>query len=480
MQSENHPTRRKTFTAPVIALILLAAAVTVTVIAAASAHRPPAEAEDDIPLLPDMPDFGGASLTMLTEESHNFEFVSEELNGEAVNDAVFNRLLKVEQELEISVESVTRPGASSKNYDVYCSEVRNSVLAGQGYDLAAGVSGFCHPLAAEGLWLDLIPLPYIDHALKFAVPGLCDSTPGGRLYGLIGGGSLSAVREAYALFINRGMLEILGLDNPAPLVRKGAWILDSMLDYARAAASDLDADGEADPEIDRFGYVAVHSINRAFLGSADCHALVCDGERVVVLPADERMINIYEKVEALTADARVSWVSMGSKTAANAPFTEGRSLFCGASLSYTETLRHSDIDWSVLPYPKYAEYDDCYAGQLPFSAVGLFVPANVSGDGLELSASTITALCHYGSLMVNPVYLENALLGRTARDADTREMLNLAASSVTASYDALWSRLYDTPPHDILDPERVGASFTAFYEKASAKWAVEISMHNGF
>ena len=137
--------------------------------------------------------------------------------------------------------------------------------------------------------------------------------------------------------------------------------------------------------------MAVHSINRAF-PPADCHALVCDGERVVVLPADERMINIYEKVEALPP-TRVSWLH-GLQNRRERALYRGRSL-CGA-FCYTETLRH----WTstgAFSYPKYAEYDDCYAGQLPFSAVGLFVPANVSGDGFELRRQPLP---HYATTAV--------------------------------------------------------------------------------
>ena len=54
---------------------------------------------------------GGKTFTILTSDQCNYEFLADELTGELLNDAVYNRNLAVEELLDVKLDVVSKPGA---------------------------------------------------------------------------------------------------------------------------------------------------------------------------------------------------------------------------------------------------------------------------------------------------------------------------------------------------------------------------------
>ena len=65
-------------------------------------------------ILPDLPDviFGGAEFTVLKWDAGNgvhnyFEFDAEELNGELLNDSIYNRNLEIEEQYDVTISTIS-------------------------------------------------------------------------------------------------------------------------------------------------------------------------------------------------------------------------------------------------------------------------------------------------------------------------------------------------------------------------------------
>ena len=118
-----------------------------------------AETPDNLPAL----DFGGASAVIHSRGDAEAltEIYAEELNGEAVNDAIFERNVSVEERLNVSIECLA--GDGWENYDNTVSALRASIMAADGsYDIIAGWSSRIPALSLEGVFLDLNPMNYLE------------------------------------------------------------------------------------------------------------------------------------------------------------------------------------------------------------------------------------------------------------------------------------------------------------------------------
>ena len=81
--------------------------------------------------LPDDLDFGGATYTIYAREDLEWgtEMYVDELNGEIVNDAIYNRSRTVDDRLNVAIGQITAPGIWG-NEASFQEAIRSAVMAG--------------------------------------------------------------------------------------------------------------------------------------------------------------------------------------------------------------------------------------------------------------------------------------------------------------------------------------------------------------
>lgn len=108
--------------------------------------------------LPDGLDFGGATYTIYAREDLEWgtEMYVDELTGEIVNDAIYNRSRNVDERLNVAITQVTAPGIWG-NETSFNEAIRSAVMAGDSsYQLVAGYAYYITALATSQ------PLPPTD------------------------------------------------------------------------------------------------------------------------------------------------------------------------------------------------------------------------------------------------------------------------------------------------------------------------------
>lgn len=89
------------------------------------------------------------------------EFQIEELTGEIINDAIYQRNITVSDRLNVNLDVAIGDGWEKYNNTV--SAIRASIQAADGaYDVIAGWSARIPSLSLEGLFLDAQTIPYLD------------------------------------------------------------------------------------------------------------------------------------------------------------------------------------------------------------------------------------------------------------------------------------------------------------------------------
>ncbi|MGN1128954.1 MAG: hypothetical protein ACI4T6_08385, partial [Candidatus Flemingiibacterium sp.] len=190
-------------------------------------------------------DFGGKTFTILSTVHAEYEYVAEEMTGDVVSDAVYNRNKQVEDLLNISLEIITQPGHWADK-DSFNHLITASVMAQDGaYDLVNGVTVCVLPIAAEGIFINAADLEYVNLDNPWWVQGMMDNLAvNGKLYGFIGDASLSLYKDLAVVFFNKKLAEDYQIEDPYELVRSGKWTVDKLNECITGVSNDLNGDGK--------------------------------------------------------------------------------------------------------------------------------------------------------------------------------------------------------------------------------------------
>ena len=109
--------------------------------------------EDDIP---DTLNYNGRTVTTFGWSGASIEeFFVEEINGEIINDSIFERNLAVSERLNVDLQYHIEPGANAQRKE-WVNSVSKAVMSGEGaYDITAGYSMCGASLASAGMVLEL-------------------------------------------------------------------------------------------------------------------------------------------------------------------------------------------------------------------------------------------------------------------------------------------------------------------------------------
>ncbi len=312
--------------------------------------------KDDLPEL----DFGAQNVTVLYwSDVENAEFEVEELNGEIVNDAIFQRNLDVEDRLNVKYTWIGTPGNNGSK-DKYVAVAQASVAAGDGaYDIYAAYSRTIGASVVNSLTRPLQDSQYIDYAKPWWPDNLLEeSMIHDRLYFVSGDISTNVLHMMYCIYYNKQLLEDYNLPVPTDEVFAGTWTVDRLVELTADAYTDLNGNGKQDIN-DRFGFTITDFHNDAFYTGSGLKLVEKDPDTVLKISEDfysEKAVDLLAKIGPWEATDTV-YQAGDYET----PFTEGRALFNVNRAHYaSKALRDSELTYGILPVPKYDENQQNY------------------------------------------------------------------------------------------------------------------------
>lgn len=385
--------------------------------------------------------FDGYEFTVLcssnSEHSVNQnDFHAEELTGEVINDARYNRNITISDKLKISIVD-TEPPVGSDNGKNY---VMNDVKAGTGaYDLAT-LCGYATSVLSTGNYLlDMNTIPYIElNQPWWDQKANEDLTILGQLFYTTGELTTSDNDATYCIMFNKQLIQDYNLGNPYELVDNGTWTMDKFIDMASQVSSDLDGNGKFD-QMDRYGALIWDD---SMMGVVNCTGEKCctigtDGLLSLTLNT-ETTIDVITKFldfacqkDIACAYQRLNWddsllVNM---------FSGDQSLFLMQLIQIVPKMREMDTDFGILPYFKYTETQNKYYTTIgSWHSVFVCIPncqEDVTRTGIITEALSNESL--YG---LTEAYYEKTLKGKTTRDVESVAMLDIIFA--TRVYDMGW------------------------------------------
>ncbi|MGI6167752.1 MAG: hypothetical protein ACOYIA_06435 [Eubacteriales bacterium] len=346
--------------------------------------------------------------------------MSETLNAEPINDALYLRTTIVEEQFDIEIV----------DSDVNVDGVINSIAAGEDvYTIATiNLSNIMRVVnlgyAVDFYTIDSIDLtnPWWDHnaeqKLSFA----------GRLYYTFSDMLITGLDNSRATYFNKTLLDQLQLENPYELVAAGKWTIEKMQQMAKVAVAELDGDGKI-TQLDRVGIANnATTFYEAMLTGCDAEIMKQGRDGIPYFTCfDERefFINVYQGLlDLFTAD---NCYLITDTNTARSMFINGQTLFVVDTLLMASKSRQEDINFGILPVAKYDESQEKYwhVSPNPHAMMVPITTSDLTRTGVLLEALSYYSSTYYSDHALIPAYYELALKAKSATDVESAEMLTL-------------------------------------------------------
>ena len=343
---------------------------------------------------------------------------AEETNGEALNDAVFNRNRKIEEMYNLTIQAVAAEG------NIH-SQLEKSVLSNSGeYDAALLIQQGMEKPVAEGYIVQLDDLFNFDDPWwdKNSLEGLQIL---GKTYAIAGDITFYDKLIALGVFFNKNMAEDYGLGDIYQLVIDGDWTFEKMLEMGEMVSADVNGDSIYDKN-DRYGFSGQNDAVYELLQSAGERFCTIGDDGIPYLTVDsERAVNILVEIYTFMNN-KAQFFNRGSMSIADAinMFMSNQVLFLMRPLSSLFDLRAMDAEFGIIPTPKMDTTQTQYYTSIGFTGAPL-VTIPIDAKSVENSAKVLDTLSAESYLSVNDAFYDLVLGTKLTRDENSTENLDL-------------------------------------------------------
>lgn len=430
--------------------------------------------------LPEDLDFGGATYTIYAREDLEWgtEMYVDELNGEIVNDAIYNRSRTVDDRLNVAIGQITAPGIWG-NEASFQEAIRSAVMAGDDtYQLVAGYAYFITALATDGVFMNLLDVPHIDFEKPWWNSDLRDElTLYDQLYFACGDLSLTLLSSTFCMFFNKDMADRYNVPDLYETAESGAWTYDNMYALTEGISVDLNGDGVMD-ENDEYGLDMPIGNQCDLLFAAFDQPLTAknaDGS-ISLRMGDAKAQDIADRMmDLFTKNAGAFCIkdASGGDESHYAPFREGRSLLVVASFNFAaRTLRSLDLSYGIIPFPKYDENQEKYQ-TISQDAYSLFCVPLTAGDA-EMIGAVTEALAFDSYENVTPAYFESAMKAKYSQDEASARMLDIIRDGLTFNFGFVNSSSCENMIHILRDVAESNKGYATIFAENEAKYTAAL------
>ena len=351
----------------------------------------------------------------------------EEDSDDGVKSAIYQRVQQMKQQYGINV--VVQRSASTT------SDLHTSITSGdKAYNAVFALQSRITSSAANGDLMDLYEAENIDMSKGYwdqNIPELLSIS--NKLFFTTGDILTMEERASWVMTFNKKMAKARNMPDLYQLVKDGDWTLDKFNELIAGISNDDNGDGIMD-YTDTYA-LASHDDNAlGFFYSSGLRFIVKDNNDIPILNVadSDKMLKVMEKtVNIQEKDNKMlnahDWVHVNNhpEELILAAFMEDRALFYAEVLDAVIMLRDMDTDFGILPLPKYEESGEYITFVNPAGSFIGIPKSEQDRDGGYFASYALEAMAYLGHKYITPQFIEKAVMGKTTRDNESVEMLEL-------------------------------------------------------
>ncbi len=401
------------------------------------------ETEAKLELGLDPQTFGGYTFHIFTHSAIPNDFEAEEFKGEPINDAMYQRVVTVQDNSDCKIENILVNADNRQGH----TNLGISVQAGTNdYDLACmSAYSSCDAMIA-GYLLDMHKVPNLDLSQpwwdQYAVE---DFTFRDACYMTTGDISIGDNKSTFCIYYNKRMATEYNLPDMYEMVDNKTWTIDNFRGLAETVDSDLDHDNDGSHVNDPDDIYGIYIWDDIMMGIVNASGLKCctidDNGNIQLTLYSEKFVDAFNKFTsyAYNKDVTCAYQRNGYDIDYGiVAFRDGRALFFMDNLGTATEYREMEDDFGILPLPLYDENQDRYYNSAASWALSLYsIPKNSFNEEELARTGYITQALAYESLYtLTPAYYSQTLQSKVSRDENSARMLDLIFS--TRTYDFGW------------------------------------------
>ena len=357
------------------------------------------------------------------------DFAVDEQNGEPVNDAVWKRNGIISERYNCTI-------TQTKSNDMWGSgAARNSILAGdKAYDAVICSGKNMAAFATEELLYDLKTFGELNLDRSYWNPALIDElTLGDKLYFAMGDLSATDNRAVRCLYFNKDLFDKYKLDDPYALVNSGDWTLDRFLKMVTDGKVDLDGNGEFD-EKDQWGLYVQPALGFNLYYASDGRFTTKNAaDELEIAFGTKRATDLMSSIADKVKTASDSMLISNDYQTMIPSFAEGHSLFYSEVSLFIERFRQYDFEVGMLPMPKYDSAQENYCQYADGNCLN-FAGIPIDSETPEDTALLLEAMSAESPETLTKAYYDVCLTGKSIRDEESAEMLDIIFNNYTIDY----------------------------------------------
>lgn len=427
-------------------------------------------------LVPEGLDFGGEEIRIFSSsyfETDTFMMHVDEATGDVVNDAVYNRNLALESKFNVDFTFMDLYQNGGTDAAV---QIRKFVTAGSDdYDIIFGCQYNLAPLVLDNIMLNLDGCEYLhldqpwwyqNHITEMSIGE-------GKTFFVTGDITLGVLRNMGCIYVNKEVYaqNYESVDDLYNEVLDGKWTFDRLAENCMEMYRDLNGDGAFDDD-DQYGIgVITANLTDHFTYAAGIRATTRDENNIPVLTMNnEKTVNHTQKLYSLyyenpgvrvfPADYNSLDIVMPNK------FNENELLYLPGWFYTSELLRNMDVDYAVIPFPKYDENEPTYLSLAHDISVTACLPTTCSK--VEQATAIMEEMAFLGYRDVLPAYYEVAVKIKYTRDSTDAAMqiLDIIHDNCTTDFAFIYN--YALNGVGLIERDLMGgkkADFASVYAK---------------
>ena len=381
----------------------------------------------------------GETVTIVTQKKDITKFShcqidAEEIVGEPVNDAFFERNSFINEKYGIDIVAVY-PEPDENTVTMLRDDINSNL---NDYDAICCPIFELAPLGIEGLLVDFnaVENGYIHIKEEWWDQRLIeDLNINDHVYFLSGDAIVDDDEATWVMYFNKDLVQSHGIEDPFEVVRAGEWTLDKMYEMLQNVSLTNGAVKSYDPEVgDQWGMVMQSYDYYIFMQSCDQTLIDNTGDKPKMRIDDERNVQVYQKLADIILDGQNigvadffgAWDS-GVYGQEGKIFQNGNALFMPSAISSAggQGLREAEIHYGILPMPKADELQDNYTTGVNVYRYCVFGIPVTNKAKLDVTCYALEAMAYYGKLRVTPEYYDRTLTYKRFTDDDSSEILDL-------------------------------------------------------